>query len=676
MGWLFPFHSRPRPGSGCGATARMERHLHLHVHEAYRLRGADPSGYSDPYVVVKMRTSTGQLLHPRDRDAGLRATCRGEVVPRTLYPVWSSSSFSLAFRDFTEYVVVSVYDRDRGMRDDFLGKVRIGLSELLRSPSIPARWYDLRDRRHEARVPGQVLVSLRASHMPPPPPPPPPPRVTLRIFAGTWNAGGATPTASAFRQWLACAGAASGPPPDLVVFGAQESSGRADWFSAADAALGVAYTRVASPSLREMRLSVHSRGGVPVHDVETHHVATGVGRVVGNKGAVAASLRVGGTTLCFVNSHLPAHQDRAARRAHSARAIVRGLRVGGARGMDALNQFHHVVWLGDLNSRLGYGGAGAAREPSPDDFGRAVSAIRAGALAGLAEGDQLAAESDAFHGFSEGDVSSFAPTFKLVPGSGGEYDPRRMPAWCDRVLWRSAPGHRLRQLAYASAPAVRDSDHTPVAALFEAAGVQREVAPAADPARGRCTLRVVGLRAELARGGGTAPPRLKVWAPFCVAPGARVAAGEEAAELVSRCNSPERLRNEFLSVRVASADGAPVAQAQVGLAALGAVPSPERLVWQSAAVPFACELTRGGRRAGTLRGTVQVFWEAREEEGGGAGRVEHRRISTAAGGLTTLTCVGGGGGLAARRRLSIQQLSANLLAPPSSVCEVRPRSAK
>ena len=47
------------------------------------------------------------------------------------------------------------------------------------------------------------------------------------------------------------------------------------------------------------------------------------------------------------------------------------------------------------------------------------------------------------------------------------YDPKRLPAWCDRVLWKSVFSSKKAEiLDYYSAPEIASSDHKPVAALF------------------------------------------------------------------------------------------------------------------------------------------------------------------------------------------------------------------
>merc|ERR1740130_2322903 len=60
------------------------------------------------------------------------------------------------------------------------------------------------------------------------------------------------------------------------------------------------------------------------------------------------------------------------------------------------------------------------------------------------------------------------------PGSWGPerrgraYSTKRVPAWCDRVLWHSWPGSEatLDLESYDSAPELESSDHSPVYARF------------------------------------------------------------------------------------------------------------------------------------------------------------------------------------------------------------------
>lgn len=86
-----------------------------------------------------------------------------------------------------------------------------------------------------------------------------------------------------------------------------------------------------------------------------------MGGVGQNKGGVALSLRVWDTHLCFVNSHLAAHQDRIKARNSMYRSLVQGLHVND-HGMDVLTGFHHVFWMGDLNYRIDFDDPAEATE--------------------------------------------------------------------------------------------------------------------------------------------------------------------------------------------------------------------------------------------------------------------------------------------------------------------------
>lgn len=100
-----------------------------------------------------------------------------------------------------------------------------------------------------------------------------------------------------------------------------------------------------------------------------------------------------------------------------------------------------------------------------------VSAVKAGNLSYLLTQDQLMKEMKTNRGFrlrtfQEGPLN-FAPTYKYDRKSD-EYDSsekRRVPAWCDRVLWRSREPSRVEQLHYRRWEA-NVSDHRPISAGF------------------------------------------------------------------------------------------------------------------------------------------------------------------------------------------------------------------
>lgn len=62
----------------------------------------------------------------------------------------------------------------------------------------------------------------------------------------------------------------------------------------------------------------------------------------------------------------------------------------------------------------------------------------------------------------------FLPTFKVLKGAVDGYNAKRIPSWCDRVLWCSLPGAApaLHLTDYSAASEVTSSDHKPVSATF------------------------------------------------------------------------------------------------------------------------------------------------------------------------------------------------------------------
>lgn len=100
-----------------------------------------------------------------------------------------------------------------------------------------------------------------------------------------------------------------------------------------------------------------------------------------------------------------------------------------------------------------------------------LSSIRTGEFANLLAHDQLLREikfnrACRCRGFSEGPIT-FAPTYKYDRHSS-EYDSsekRRLPAWCDRILWRTRDSSRVHQLHYRRYEA-NVSDHRPISAAF------------------------------------------------------------------------------------------------------------------------------------------------------------------------------------------------------------------
>ncbi|TIA88905.1 hypothetical protein E3P99_02323 [Wallemia hederae] len=201
-----------------------------------------------------------------------------------------------------------------------------------------------------------------------------------------------------------------------------------------------------------------------VRNVEGVLKKTGLKGMSGNKGAAAIRLQYESTTLCFIASHMAAGHGAYEERNNDYRTIATGLQF--ARGRATAPQDHdHVVWMGDFNYRVDL------------PYESACALAYEGQYEELLRNDQLkrAMRSGIFKGYSEANVT-FQPTYRFDFGSSN-YDTsekRRIPAYTDRILFRSAATLQaaLTPIAYDSVD-LRGSDHRPVYATFT--GVVRSV---------------------------------------------------------------------------------------------------------------------------------------------------------------------------------------------------------
>jgi len=100
-----------------------------------------------------------------------------------------------------------------------------------------------------------------------------------------------------------------------------------------------------------------------------------------------------------------------------------------------------------------------------------IASVRSGEHQNLQVHDQLLKEMKHNRGFrlrsfQEGPID-FAPTYKYDPRTN-EFDTspkKRIPAWCDRILWRVLNNSRAVQTQYRRWEA-NISDHRPVSAVF------------------------------------------------------------------------------------------------------------------------------------------------------------------------------------------------------------------
>jgi hypothetical protein len=284
--------------------------------------------------------------------------------------------------------------------------------------------------------------------------------------------------------------------------------------------VGPDYVLVAKHHLMEIKLLlfVHRRHRARVGKTEATTEATGLGNVVGNKGAVAVKLMLDDTSFCFVSSHLAAHegakflQQRNDAVVEIMRNLEKNRRIGAP---PALHRFHHIIWMGDLNYRLDLarGLPRAANWEHEVKWKHINNIVRSGQYTELTIFDELRGERElgnAFASFSEGPLA-FPPTFKVVRGAPtSSYQMLRLPSYCDRIMWHSLPRHarQLTLIEYSSLEEYCTSDHKPVYAVFDLAIPKRarrfeSIVPSSAI---KCTVDILALRVQItdaARRAGT-----------------------------------------------------------------------------------------------------------------------------------------------------------------------------
>lgn len=295
----------------------------------------------------------------------------------------------------------------------------------------------------------------------------------LKIFLGTWNAASQKPNGD-FNNFFIHQNSMD---YQIYIFCLQESdfagssSSALFWESFISSHLSEDFSLMVSANLWQIRMFMFVHVDL-MNFISGLHISdetTGLTRVLSNKGSVAIAFNFKSTKFCVVNSHFEAHQDKVLERNSNYKDAIQGMHIGRS-SLDLLNQFDHVIWAGDLNYRLDLV-KDRKHTPTSDEMASILSLIDERDYTALLSADQLKAEMHSgkvFIGFSEGKID-FPPTFKFSKGSVNDYNPKRAPAYCDRILWHSAPGlgENIAQLKLSSCPEVTSSDHKPVYTVFD-----------------------------------------------------------------------------------------------------------------------------------------------------------------------------------------------------------------
>ncbi|XP_062579807.1 inositol polyphosphate 5-phosphatase K-like [Saccostrea cucullata] len=202
-----------------------------------------------------------------------------------------------------------------------------------------------------------------------------------------------------------------------------------------------------------------------VTHIESEISKAGMGGWWGNKGGVSIRFDLNGVNLIIVNCHLAAHMNNSAERIEDFFTILDTQKF---RDKDVDHIFDHdfIFWMGDLNFRIdNYTREEVEKYIEKKDFET------------LLKQDQLVKcreEGLIFCDFEEGKID-FPPTYKFDKGTD-DYDSsakKRVPAWCDRILWQVHEDAFEKitlsadLLEYRSVPFYVLSDHKPVVATYK-----------------------------------------------------------------------------------------------------------------------------------------------------------------------------------------------------------------
>ncbi|ETO21252.1 hypothetical protein RFI_15953, partial [Reticulomyxa filosa] len=283
----------------------------------------------------------------------------------------------------------------------------------------------------------------------------------LSLMVGSWNVAASEPKMSNLEQWFPSADV---QPHDMYVIGLQECSTntRQRWEHSLLKHIDrghkdyVIFHRSWILQIGCIVI-VHRAHVAKISHLQNQEVATGKGNMIGNKGAAVISFQFQETSFCFICCHLAARAEMYEKRAKDVFRIIKMLSVGRP-GLDVLHQFHHVIFFGDMNYRVG------------KEFDKVCDLIKKEKWIDIVQYDQLAFQmqkKQVFDGFKEGMID-FAPTYRWERDENVISNKREQaPSYCDRILYTSLDDtYDLRQYVYKNAPNAFGSDHRPVWSVF------------------------------------------------------------------------------------------------------------------------------------------------------------------------------------------------------------------
>ena len=239
------------------------------------------------------------------------------------------------------------------------------------------------------------------------------------------------------------------------------------------------YLQLSLLQLGGVVLMIFCRNGLKncIKNISTGYEAVGA-MGMANKGGIAFSFQCYDTWICIVGSHLAAHQQEVMKRNKNFSDIYNNIVLNqidtnqnnsNKDNKNHWNQFQHtgnycqkikqhdiILWLGDLNYRI-------------DEEDLIIrQKIQSNTILELLEThDQLYTQmksNELLREFKEFKIT-FPPTYKFITMTD-EYNEKRRPAYCDRLLYKINHKLDIQCLEYSSIPEIKESDHRPVRGIF------------------------------------------------------------------------------------------------------------------------------------------------------------------------------------------------------------------
>jgi hypothetical protein len=156
----------------------------------------------------------------------------------------------------------------------------------------------------------------------------------------------------------------------LVAFGTEEClrsigqsliyQSKREWEGRLSSELGHEYVKVGSHTLNAIHVIVFAHNSIVklISDVESQDIATGLGNVIGNKGAVAVAFKLKGNSFIFLNCHLESGQNaNPARyedlmRIENNMKLPKNFRQTENNKIKLTDRYDFVFWGGDFNYRI------------------------------------------------------------------------------------------------------------------------------------------------------------------------------------------------------------------------------------------------------------------------------------------------------------------------------------